>query len=477
MSVVQGVLPYKIESAKAGHLTSFGGLPLVVELCRRVFGRKMYRTLSRRLGVGGPSVVRRYVESLVALLVSGGDCIEDIERLRADGGLARLLGFKPTGRTQLKEFLYSFHQDTAGHRLTHAQDAELSKTGVATIRPEGPGLQALDVLVRSVVTAAQARRACQRATLDVDATIIEAGKERALVAYEGTRGYQPQNALWAEQGLVVADEFRDGNVPAAFAARAFLERAFGALPASVTERRLRADSAFYDEAALTWADEQAIQFAVSADMSQSLAATVSLLPETSWQPYRSRDEAAGHSSTEERQWAEVVFVPPWARNHKKTGRAFRYLAIRVRSRQGELFEPSESSWRHFAVVTNRDDVNGERLLNWHREKAGTIEHVFGDIKGELGGRTMPTGKFGSNAAWWRINVLVYNLLRLLKVQALPEELHTARPKKLRFHLLNVAGEIVKTAGSLLLRLAVSAMELARLQHARQAIARMPAPST
>ena len=477
MSVVQGVLPYKIESAKAGHLTSFGGLPLVVELCRRVFGRKMYRTLSRRLGVGGPSVVRRYVESLVALLVSGGDCIEDIERLRADGGLARLLGFKPTGRTQLKEFLYSFHQDTAGHRLTHAQDAELSKTGVATIRPEGPGLQALDVLVRSVVTAAQARRACQRATLDVDATIIEAGKERALVAYEGTRGYQPQNALWAEQGLVVADEFRDGNVPAAFAARAFLERAFGALPASVTERRLRADSAFYDEAALTWADEQAIQFAVSADMSQSLAATVSLLPETSWQPYRSRDEAAGHSSTEERQWAEVVFVPPWARNHKKTGRAFRYLAIRVRSRQGELFEPSESSWRHFAVVTNRDDVNGERLLNWHREKAGTIEHVFGDIKGELGGRTMPTGKFGSNAAWWRFNVLVYNLLRLLKVQALPEELHTARPKKLRFHLLNVAGEIVKTAGSLLLRLAVSAMELARLQHARQAIARMPAPST
>ena len=91
MNVEQGVLPFKIESAKAGHLTSFSGVPLVVELCRRVFGRKVYRSLASRLGMKS-KVVRRYVESLMCLFASGGDCIEDIERLRADGGLARLLG-------------------------------------------------------------------------------------------------------------------------------------------------------------------------------------------------------------------------------------------------------------------------------------------------------------------------------------------------------------------------------------------------
>ena len=103
MSVEQGVLPFKIESAKAGHLTSFSGVPLVVELCRRVFGRKVYRSLASRLGMKS-NVVRRYVESLMCLFASGGDCIEDIERLRADGGLARLLGFKPSGRTQLNAY-------------------------------------------------------------------------------------------------------------------------------------------------------------------------------------------------------------------------------------------------------------------------------------------------------------------------------------------------------------------------------------
>ncbi len=83
MSVEQGVLPFKIESAKAGHLTSFSGVPLVVELCRRVFGRKVYRSLASRLGMKS-NVVRRYVESLMCLFASGGDCIEDIERLRLD---------------------------------------------------------------------------------------------------------------------------------------------------------------------------------------------------------------------------------------------------------------------------------------------------------------------------------------------------------------------------------------------------------
>ena len=249
------------------------------------------------------------------------------------------------------------------------------------------------------------------------------------------------------------------------------------LPSSVTERRLRADSAFYDERALTWADEQNISFAVTADMSQALSAKVLLVPEAAWLPFRGANESDTHPSHEERQWAEVTdFVPGWARNHKKAGLPFRYIAIRVRPRQGELFDGEIRSWRHFAVVTNMRDWNGERLIRWHREKAGTIEHVFGEIKGDLGGGTMPTGRFGSNAAWWRLNVLVYNLLRLLKIEALPQGLQSTRPKGLRFHFFNIAGEIIKTGGQLLLRMALSAMELARICAARRAIANMPVPT-
>ena len=53
------------------------------------------------------------------------------------------------------------------------------------------------------------------ATIDQDATLIESRKQEALRSYAGERGYQPMLAVWAEMNLVVADEFRDGNVPAA----------------------------------------------------------------------------------------------------------------------------------------------------------------------------------------------------------------------------------------------------------------------
>jgi hypothetical protein len=50
-----------------------------------------------------------------------------------------------------------------------------------------------------------------------------------------------------EIGLVIADPFRDGNVPAGMGNLLVAQRAFAALPLTVTERFLRADSACYEE--------------------------------------------------------------------------------------------------------------------------------------------------------------------------------------------------------------------------------------
>ena len=44
--------------------------------------------------------------------------------------------------------------------------------------------------------------------------MIERYKKEAKPTYQGGSGYQPMLALWAETHPVVADEFRDGNVPA-----------------------------------------------------------------------------------------------------------------------------------------------------------------------------------------------------------------------------------------------------------------------
>ena len=87
--------------------------------------------------------------------------------------------------------------------------------------------------------------------MDQDATIIESHKREALRTYEGERGYQPMLAVWAEMDVVLADEFRDGNVPAMMAPLALAKRAFAALPETVTSFYYRGDSASHEKELLT----------------------------------------------------------------------------------------------------------------------------------------------------------------------------------------------------------------------------------
>ena len=43
-----------------------------------------------------------------------------------------------------------------------------------------------------------------------------------------------------------------------------------------------------------------------------------------------------------------------------------------------------------------------------------MEHTHHVLKNELAAAALPSGKFGANAAWFRCNMLTYNLLTALK---------------------------------------------------------------
>jgi hypothetical protein len=68
------------------------------------------------------------------------------------------------------------------------------------------------------------------------------------------------------------------------------------------------------------------------------------------------------------------------------------------------------------------------LIHWQRGKAGTVEHAHHVLTNELAAEALPSQRFGANAAWFRLNALLDNLLSAFKRVALPEELHNARPK-------------------------------------------------
>jgi hypothetical protein len=50
-----------------------------------------------------------------------------------------------------------------------------------------------------------------------------------------------------------------------------------------------------------------------------------------------------------------------------------------------------------SLVTNRAG-DGLALLQWHREKAGTVKHAHHVLKDEVAAAALPSGRFGANAA-------------------------------------------------------------------------------
>lgn len=437
-----------VEGPEEESLTARAGLTMVAQAFASSGARAVADKVIKKRRARG-FAVSDMLQSLIVLIAAGADRCEDLFMLQEDQALATLLGHAFPAPQTARDFLEQFDQEREELPLLLQGDK-------ASIYDESPGLRGLLQVHRQIVGWQQANVPCTQATLDVDATIIESSKKAALRSYEGERGYQPTVVYWPEADLILYDQFRDGNVPAGCGNEHVIETALTLLPTSITQRYLRGDSALYETDVLKMLQKQSVLFAISAKMSAELKAAVEQVADADWTSLGSDEITDGPGTM--RSCAEVDFTPV-ALLDKMTNKYPRYLAIRVTKKQGELFDDGVSV-RHFAVVTNRTG-SCQEILAWHRKKAGTIEHVHHVMKNELAAGAMPSGKFGANAAWFRINVLVYNLLSALKKMALPKEYALARPKRLRFAFFNTIGRTLAHARTFSLRVAKSLCALLR----------------
>lgn len=486
--MTQGELAFKYEVDHQGAgMTGMGGIGTYLDLaCRSGMVRSIERHVKARKGEQGWTDAE-VVLSLVMLNLVGGECVEDVNRLESDEGFCRLLskalshglsrkGVRGLKKRWRKEKTRSVPSSSAVFRYLaefHGREQErLREPGKAFIPLANEALRGLCKVNKDLIGFVQNNHTEQTATLDMDATLVETEKTEALWCYKGYRAYQPINTWWAEQGLVLHTEFRDGNVPAGFEQKRVLKEAIECLPKGVKKVRMRSDTAGYQHELLKYCDREdnkwcgRIEFTVGCDVSPDFKEAVMEIEEEDWTELMKR-EVSGELRETGRQWAEVCFVPN-AIGHSKNGPEYRYLAIRE-PMQDQLMLPGlekeekelpfqtmfKESVRYkvFGMVTNMD-WDGQELIEWHYKRCGRSEQAHSVMKEDLAGGTLPSGDFGENGAWWWMMILAFNLNAALKVLVLGEKWVWKRMKAIRFSLINIPARLIGRSRQLSLRLNV-----------------------
>ena len=480
--MAQGVLPFKYEEEKKDTgLTGLAGLPTYLDLAS-VMG--ISESIARHLHIKQQGWTdSQTLMSLILTNLAGGDCVNDLRKLQGDLGFCKLLrrieqkGMKRRERRELERrwrkeqsrevpspssvfrYLAAFHDE---------EQEKLRIEGKAFIPAPNEHLRGLVQVNADMIGFMQRQNPQTVATLDQDATLVETAKLAALYCYKKFKAYQPFNTWWAEQGMVLHTEFRDGNVPAGYEQLRVFKEALALLPANVETVRLRSDTAGYQHELLRYCAQGEherfgrIEFAIGCDVTQEFRKAVMELAPSDWQPiYKEFD---GQRWKTNQEWAEVCYIPA-AIGHSKNAPVYRYMAIREVMDSMELpgLESLQQSfpfptlllnsqrYKLFGLVTNMD-WSGEKLIHWHRERCGKSEEAHSVMKEDLAGGKLPSDDFGENAAWWWIMVLAMNLNSSMKQLALGKTWTSKRMKAIRFSFINIPGRILEGSRELIIRL-------------------------
>lgn len=409
----QGSISVKVGETDAA-VTNFAGVVPLANLSKRL---GLFEDLDallpgkqRNRGLA-PSAA---VFDLMCIPLSGGQCIEDLDRLRKDKGLERLLGRTVMASRTAHDFLRRIRYDGLDG-LAHARCRLLAR-----------------MAKQSGVTTA---------TLDCDASLFTSSGRNARMSYKGERGYMPMLAFWEELGVVVHDDFRNGNASPGSEALGFLQQTLAQLPPEITQVKLRSDSAWYQASLLDFCAEEGHAFCIGADQDEAVKQSILALGEDNWERINLCSDPADPEPCV-REWAcETVHTL------NSSGRAYRLVVIRKERIQDDLFY---GPYTYHALITNMD-LPLEDQIAWYRRR-GQCENQIKELKWDFELRVLPSGDFFVNAAYLRIITLAYNLFVALKTLALPEAYRPLRLKRMLFTLLGLPALVVRHARRLCLKL-------------------------
>jgi len=387
-------------------LTPYAGLAVTGQIARRLglvelidaelcAERRAAPIKTRRRGVSGGELVVALTESQL----TGGECFDDLEKLRADraGGRLRAAARVPAAATA---------RQLARRCHVQAIERALARVGGRLDRALG-------------------RPADAEATIDLDATQIEVYGAQAGAARSrhGSVSYAPHIAFWAERGRALTGELVGGNREklAARDVATIARRALGMLRASghAGAVTFRIDSAYYAIALLAALRKAKARFSVSVPRSAAMWKLVDQLPESDW---ADAQDLAGT------QVAEIAYTPEGWRHEplrmiiRRTHYTAAQISKNAMARRRKTIHPEQlalladgtlqSAYGYSFILTDIHDQPVVWVEHFHRHRA-QIEERLKDAKLGQALRRMPTADLHANRLWMTAALTALNLTAMV----------------------------------------------------------------
>jgi Transposase DDE domain group 1 len=283
--------------------------------------------------------------------------------------------------------------------------------------------------------------------IDFDATPITSHSEKELAAghYKGGFGFHPLAASCGRE--VLAAILRPGNAGANNACDhlAVLDLALEQLPAQALEGDIlaRADAAGANHRFAAACRETRIRFSLGYSITEPVREAIRTLSGRAWKPAINAD-----GQRREGAWvAELtgqVKLDSWPEGT-------RLICRRERPHPGAQLSFTDHDGHRFqCFITDQDGHDLAQLEARHRQHA-QVEDRVKTLKAS-GASNLPFSSFAANEAWLELALIAHDITVWTQQLTLDGEQALCEPKRLRYRVLHVAGQLTRHARRITLHL-------------------------
>jgi hypothetical protein len=233
-------------------------------------------------------------------------------------------------------------------------------------------------------------------------------------------------------------KLRAGSKYTSAGAIPFLKDCLRILPPHLLQLYLRGDSGFYSFPYLYFLEGKKVKYAIAMKLYSTIQKQLGGL--------EYRDIGDG---------VEVSEFEQCLRQGKKQI-SCRMVVIREELKEGQpakkqpkLFELKGYSYQ--VIVTNIRQEPPEAIWRWYNGRAN-IENMLKEAGLGFGLEVSPSHKYAGNMAYLQIGMLAYNLINWFKEKALNQTQQKKMLKWIRNHFFLIAGRLVRSSRSLILKL-------------------------